>query len=345
MGILDRLFGRRGSGGGGDYRAQVERAREDLRAKTAGHDAAWGLGESDWSLDQDDGRLVFTTPSGATATAEAQIIGTYNAGDGTWLWAWDHPDVAEPLRRHAQQLRDIGARHAWPRLTTRKFECTEDEAWELAALACLLCDAQGAYRGPAGAVHVFMTFGEVALSAAPQAAADDVAAVLDRIEHARGAGLYRGYLDRPLPHALDEEPARLCRAFMGAAAADRALLQLADRGLASVLQCFAERSASLAVQRRSAERLEDSLVALGIAVLVTDDIRECLLVMPLPWDAAGRLGTDAALAFERVASRLPDPAAAALRQFAQRSPEDRTLQCMGYATQGEGAGLRYRRTW
>jgi hypothetical protein len=29
----------------------------------------------------------------------------------------------------------------------------------MAALATLLCDAQGAYRGPAGDVYVFMTFG------------------------------------------------------------------------------------------------------------------------------------------------------------------------------------------
>jgi hypothetical protein len=35
------------------------------------------------------------------------------------------------------------------------------------ALACMLCEAQGAYRGPAGAARVFFTFGKVTLSKAP----------------------------------------------------------------------------------------------------------------------------------------------------------------------------------
>jgi hypothetical protein len=38
------------------------------------------------------------------------------------------------------------------------------QAWEFTALACHLCDAQGAYRGPAGTALVFMTFGEVTLA-------------------------------------------------------------------------------------------------------------------------------------------------------------------------------------
>ena len=41
---------------------------------------------------------------------------------------------------------------------------SEDEAWEFTALACQLCRAQGAYRGPAGTALVYMTFGEVTLS-------------------------------------------------------------------------------------------------------------------------------------------------------------------------------------
>ena len=49
---------------------------------------------------------------------------------------------------------------------TEQLECSEDEAWAFTALACHLCQAQGAYRGPAGPALVFMTFGEVTLSQA-----------------------------------------------------------------------------------------------------------------------------------------------------------------------------------
>ena len=135
-----------------------------LAAVTAAHDSAWHLGEADWSLDQNVGDLVFTTQHGVRAVAPAQIIGTYNTLDGTWLWAWDHPTVHAPLARDAKRVLDYGRQHGYSRLTTRKLGCSESEAWELTALAFMLCGANGAYRGPDGTAFVFMTFGEVQLS-------------------------------------------------------------------------------------------------------------------------------------------------------------------------------------
>jgi hypothetical protein len=150
--------------GEADYRALVERSLEELRLKTEAHARAWGLGTTDrWDLDQEDGRLIFTSKE-VTAAAPAQIIGTYSTQSGTWLWAWDHPSVLPPLQEHARRVWEYGEQHGIAALTTRKLECTETEAWEFTALACHLCDAQGAYRGPAGPALVFMTFGEVTLS-------------------------------------------------------------------------------------------------------------------------------------------------------------------------------------
>jgi hypothetical protein len=149
--------------GDADYRALVERSMEELRLKTAAHDSGWGLGAADWAVDQDTGLITFTGKK-MVATAPVQIVGTYYTQDGTWLWGWDHPSVADELAEHARRVHDFGAEHSLDTLTTRKVACTEDEAWEFAALACHLCGAQGAYRGPAGTALVFMTFGEVTLS-------------------------------------------------------------------------------------------------------------------------------------------------------------------------------------
>jgi hypothetical protein len=115
-------------------------------------------------VDQDAGEVYFTSPTGVVATCPVQIVGTYNTEDGTWLWGWDHPSVDEPLQEHARAVRKYGERHGIPSLTTRKVACSEAEAWEFAALACHLCDAQGAYRGPMDATLVFLTFGSVSLS-------------------------------------------------------------------------------------------------------------------------------------------------------------------------------------
>jgi hypothetical protein len=162
MGFLDRVFGK--PSGSDDYRRFVEQSMEELRLKTAAHDAGWRLGEAAWSVDQNTGVIVFTRDDGIKATCPVQIIGTYNTEDGTWLWGWDHPSVAGPLQEHAKRVKQYGEQNHVEKLTTRKIACDESEAWEYTALACKLCDAQGAYRGPAGTALVFMTFGEVKLS-------------------------------------------------------------------------------------------------------------------------------------------------------------------------------------
>lgn len=148
-----------------DYSTLLAQSMEELRLKTEAHDSTWQLSECHWDVDQEIGTIVFTRPDGMTATCPVQIIGTYNTLDNTWLWAWDHPSVAPALQDHAWKVREYGDMHSVDRLTTRKLNCSETEAWELTALACKLSDAQGAYRGPAGTVLVFMTFGTVTLSA------------------------------------------------------------------------------------------------------------------------------------------------------------------------------------
>jgi Family of unknown function (DUF6882) len=149
--------------GDAEYRALIDRSMEELRLKTAAHDSGWGLGAADWAVDQDTGLITFTGKT-MVATAPAQIIATYNTQDGTWLWGWDHPSVADNMAEHARQVYEYGKQHGIADLTTRKLKCSQDDAWEFTALACHLCGAQGAYRGPAGTALVFMTFGKVTLS-------------------------------------------------------------------------------------------------------------------------------------------------------------------------------------
>lgn len=148
-----------------DYATLLAQSLAELRLKTDAHDGTWQLGECSWNVDQSAGTIIFTRPDGMMITCPVQIIGTYNTLDGTWLWAWDHPSVVPALQDHAWAVRAYGEAQGIERLTTRKFICSETEAWELTALSCKLCEAQGAYRGPAGTALVFMTFGTVTLNA------------------------------------------------------------------------------------------------------------------------------------------------------------------------------------
>jgi hypothetical protein len=142
----------------------LARSMAELEIKTTAHDVHWHLGEAEWWLSQDDAEIVFTAPGDITVTCPLQIVGSYNPADATWLWAWDHPYIAPPLREAAEHVRRYGQRHGVERLTKRKFRSSEKEAWEFAALACKLTDAQGAYRCPLANVLTFVIFGEPCLT-------------------------------------------------------------------------------------------------------------------------------------------------------------------------------------
>lgn len=149
-----------------------------------------------------------------------------------------------------------------------------------------------------------------------------------------------GYLDEQLPNFRDAQIAALVRNT-----AERAgLAELegeVDRAQVPVLLVFAERMASLAVRRRDAASLADGLRAAALAT--AGDKRDAMMALALLWDAAGRIGVGPGDTFRSVAGDLPR-GGPALERFAQRDPEDQTIEAMGYRTTDED-GFRYERTW
>ena len=115
-------------------------------------------------MDQDDCLLRFHFSDRVVAECPAQIIGTFNSDDGTWLWAWANSSIVAEMTVGAEELRSYGEEKGFERLVQPTWSAAETDAWDMAAVACLLLDAQGAYRGPTGSTYVFMTFGEVRLS-------------------------------------------------------------------------------------------------------------------------------------------------------------------------------------
>ncbi len=146
------------------FDAECGKAMAELQIRTSAHVGAWHMDECGWNLDQGTGQITFSDKKRRLiATAPVQIIGTYNTQDSTWLWSWANPSMEASLVTDAQKMKSYGAEKGYAMLTARKLECDELTAWKLAALACMVCKQEGAYRGPAGSTMVFMTFGKVAL--------------------------------------------------------------------------------------------------------------------------------------------------------------------------------------
>lgn len=145
----------------------IRRSFAEMQDLTSVAIATWHLDQAaHWSVDQDAGTIVFTFDDGTVATAPVQIVGTYNRIDHTFLWGWEHPSVQRPLQRAAQRAQAFGQRSALPDFTSRKVECSEDEAWHFAAVAAHLDAAQGIYRGDSGGGGplVYMSYGKMTLS-------------------------------------------------------------------------------------------------------------------------------------------------------------------------------------
>lgn len=141
------------------------RAEEEAALKSELFVTVLGDEESGFEVDLDTGVIRFTSAS-KVISAPIQVIGTYNTLDGTFLWGWDHPSVPEPLAADARLAREFGRRQDLELFTTRKVECTEDEAWVFTSVALYLSGAQGLYRAPFGTTMVFLTFGKVTIAPA-----------------------------------------------------------------------------------------------------------------------------------------------------------------------------------
>lgn len=140
------------------------RAISGLEQLTAFNQQTWDQGGVDWSVYLDEGIIEFSNDKGWLISAPVQVIGTYDTRDGSFMWGWKHPSVPEASAVAAQLVHDYGERHDLGTLTTNLVSISEDEAWELTALAAYLSESQGAYRGPIGTTLVYMTFGTITIT-------------------------------------------------------------------------------------------------------------------------------------------------------------------------------------
>jgi hypothetical protein len=165
MGIFKKLFGHKdGDGETPEFKAFLEGSMEGLRLQTEAHQGTWHFGkEEHWDFSQDTGELVFTFPD-IVVRAPAQIIGSFDSRDGSWMWSWANSSISDSLTRHSVRVREYGEQHRIRRLTTPSWSGEEADGWRMAALANRLCESNGVYRGPADTTFVFITFGEVQLS-------------------------------------------------------------------------------------------------------------------------------------------------------------------------------------
>jgi hypothetical protein len=139
---------------------------ETIARSARAHAERWGLGSAQsWRLDQRDGRLVWTFPE-HTASADAQILGSWNREVGSFAWSWDNDTIVQPLCRTAEQVRAFGREHELSVLTSSPLKVDEAQVRDLVALAFGIAGCTGLYHPFDGRLATYIAFGPVTVERA-----------------------------------------------------------------------------------------------------------------------------------------------------------------------------------
>jgi hypothetical protein len=145
----------------------------------------------------------------------------------------------------------------------------------------------------------------------------------------------------PFPDTRDTEMDRYVKGLRsgGPEAVAAALCEVTDEGR-EVLATYAERAASRAVREKSGDLLVLALVALVVGGLDQNTL-EALMVMALVDDAGGRIGAERELFFAEAADLVGHPGSVNVMAWLSRTPEERSLEAMGFEAGEDSSGFRY----
>lgn len=133
------------------YKQMATNAQLYLKPRMAGDDLGQRLGEVlDYRMNLKKRRITFSFAGGADVSADAQFIGTYS-DDGSWMWAWGHPDMPAPMQQAAWAVQQFGERQEINELLSRGGPVTQAQLAEYQAICAYISDADGVFMGPHGA--------------------------------------------------------------------------------------------------------------------------------------------------------------------------------------------------
>ena len=151
-----------------EFDAFIQDCRVELRQKIAKSVEKWKLDKfTRFNFDQKKGQIEFLNGPGPDIVCDIQIIGTCSKETQTWLWAWDSHWALDEIKVDSRAVRDFGAQNGLERLTTPKWEATEEDGWDMTAIAAHLCPTEGAYRLANREVMAFMLLKNIEVMPAP----------------------------------------------------------------------------------------------------------------------------------------------------------------------------------
>jgi len=109
--------------------------------------------------EQETGMMIFSDVGVIPrVVADYQIVGSLSERSNTWLWAWDNPYLLENTFQDIRKVKKFGDKNDIDKLTSPTWEATEQDAWDMTAIAANLLKARGAYSFLSDDIRVFVVF-------------------------------------------------------------------------------------------------------------------------------------------------------------------------------------------
>jgi hypothetical protein len=97
-------------------------------------------------IDHESGQLTWTPGNAIRVRANVRYAGTLSLATDTWLWSWANESIPEAARSDMEWLEAFGGENNLDWLSNARCPANARHAWELAAVACYLLQADGLYR-------------------------------------------------------------------------------------------------------------------------------------------------------------------------------------------------------
>lgn len=143
----------------------VKPAREALDQLTDFHEKTWKMSTANaWHPDPEKGTIAWTFDDDRIVIAPLQILGVYDEASKSFTWSWADPETPASLKKDAEAVLNFANQNGLTSFQKPTMVCSEDDVWNIAALATQLGERQGAYKGQEGGKTTFVTFGNVQMS-------------------------------------------------------------------------------------------------------------------------------------------------------------------------------------
>ena len=107
--------------------------------------------------EQESCRMIFSDISvQPRVLANFQIVGSLSESSGTWLWSWDNEYLLDVTIEDIWRVKEFGDENLIEKLSSPKWDATEEDAWEMTAISAYLLKSQGAYSFLSDDIRVFV---------------------------------------------------------------------------------------------------------------------------------------------------------------------------------------------